>query len=122
MYDGWTAAVFKGTYQARTVAVKVSRSTISNREVRDRVSRTWPFSWFFLTAAQEFCKEAVIWRHLQHPNILPLIGVVIGPERYSLISDWMDNGTINTFTEMNPDVNRVGLVGSHAILVSQRST
>ena len=38
MYDGWTAAVFKGTYQARTVAVKVSRSTVSNREVRDRVS------------------------------------------------------------------------------------
>ena len=40
VYDGWTAAVFKGTYQARTVAVKVSRLTVSNREVRDRVSCT----------------------------------------------------------------------------------
>ena len=40
VYDGWTAAVFKGTYQARTVAVKVSRSTVSNCEVRDRVSCT----------------------------------------------------------------------------------
>ena len=72
--------------------------------------------------AQEFCKEAVIWRYLQHPNILPLIGVATGSEWYSLVSDWMDHGTINTFTEMNPDVNRVDLVGSHAILVSQRST
>ena len=70
--------------------------------------------------AQEFCKEAVIWRHLQHPNILPLIGVTITPEHYSLVSDWMDNGTINEFIEMNPDANRIDLVGPHGILVSQR--
>ena len=39
-----------------------------------------------------------------------------------MVSSWMDNGTINAFTEMNLDANRVDLVGSHAILVSQRFT
>ena len=38
VHDGWTAAVFKGTYQSHIVAVKVSRSTASNHEARDKVS------------------------------------------------------------------------------------
>ena len=37
LYDGWTAAVYKGTYRGRTVAVKVSQSTVSNREAVGKV-------------------------------------------------------------------------------------
>ena len=43
LYDGWTAAVFKRTYQGRTVAIKVSQSTVSNCEATGRVSCTLPF-------------------------------------------------------------------------------
>ena len=60
---------------------------------------------------QRFCKEAVIWRHLRHPNILPLIGVAVGHERCLMVSNWMENGTINKFIEKNRDANRMNLVG-----------
>ncbi|KAF9780907.1 kinase-like domain-containing protein, partial [Thelephora terrestris] len=59
---------------------------------------------------QDFCKEAVIWRHLHHPNIVPLIGVIISPGQCLLVSDWVDNGTINQFIKMNPDANRIDLL------------
>ncbi|KAF9647923.1 kinase-like protein, partial [Thelephora ganbajun] len=59
---------------------------------------------------QKFCKEAVIWRHLRHPNILPLVGVTIGQGRCSMVSDWMENETINQFTRRNKDANRIDLL------------
>ena len=66
--------------------------------------------------AQTFCKEAVIWRHLRHPNILPLVGVTLGQGRCSMVSDWMENGTINQFIESDRDANRINLVGYLIIL------
>ena len=29
------------------------------------------------TIAQRFCKEAIRWKALNHPNVLPLLGVTI---------------------------------------------
>ncbi|KAF9789150.1 hypothetical protein BJ322DRAFT_1176897 [Thelephora terrestris] len=83
MHVGQTAVVFKGIYQGRSVAVKLLHG---------------------------FCKEAVIWRHLHHPNIVPLIGVAISPGQCLLVSDWVDDGTIDQFIKMNPDVNRIDLL------------
>ncbi|KAF9780901.1 kinase-like domain-containing protein, partial [Thelephora terrestris] len=57
-----------------------------------------------------FCKEAVIWRHLHHPNIVPLIGVAISPGQCLLVSDWVDNGTIDQFIKMNPNVKCTNLL------------
>ena len=123
VYDSDTTAVFKGTYLGRPVAVKILQSYVSDRQVTLMVRSIVVLDYTgdsSLHAIQKFCKEAVIWRHLRHPNILPLVGVTINPELCSLVSDWMDNGTINSFTKMNPDANRIDLVGSHVILVSQR--
>ncbi|KAF9785442.1 kinase-like domain-containing protein [Thelephora terrestris] len=94
VWSGENAKVFKGSYRGRPVAVKVVQLYADNREMTLR----------------RFCKEAVIWRHLRHSNILPLVGVAIGPGRCSLVSNWMDNGTINAFIERNPDANRVDLL------------
>jgi len=52
----------------------------------------------------------VIWRHLRHPNILPLVGVTLGQGRCSMVSNWMENGTINQFVKDNQDANRIDLL------------
>jgi serine/threonine protein kinase len=60
---------------------------------------------------QKFCREVVVWRALRHPNILPLIGVVMFEGHFEMLSDWMANGNLVDFINARPDVNRIGLVG-----------
>jgi serine/threonine protein kinase len=63
------------------------------------------------TAPQRFCREVMAWKTLRHPNILPLIGVVVSQTQFAMISDWMANGNINNFIKTHPDANRLELVG-----------
>ena len=51
------------------------------------------------------------WKILRHPNILPLIGVMMSETHFAMISDWMVDGNINDFVKAHPDVNRLALVG-----------
>ncbi|KAE9397629.1 kinase-like protein [Gymnopus androsaceus JB14] len=56
----------------------------------------------------EFCNEALIWRQLEHPNILPLLGVnadLFSPS-FCLISPWMENKDVMTYLRKNPTHNR----------------
>ena len=59
---------------------------------------------------QRFCKEAITWKTLQHPNVLPLIGVTMTKNKFALISDWMTNGNLNEFVNANPTADRLRLV------------
>ena len=59
---------------------------------------------------QRFCQEAVAWRHLQHANILPLLGVTLVERRFAMVSEWMENGNINDFIQNDPKANRTKLV------------
>jgi hypothetical protein len=54
-----------------------------------------------------------MWKTLRHPNVLPLIGVMMSETQFAMISDWMVNGNINDFVRAHSDANRLGLVGSH---------
>ena len=51
------------------------------------------------------------WKFLRHPNVLPLIGVMVSENQFAMISDWMANGNINDFMKAHPDANRLELVG-----------
>ena len=51
-----------------------------------------------------------MWRSLQHPNVLPLVGVTITETQFAMVSEWMVNGNINDFVKAHPDANRLGLV------------
>ena len=62
---------------------------------------------------QTFCQEAVMWKHLTHPNILPLLGVTISP--LQLVSDWMPGGDLPGYIEEHPNADRVGLVGDPSL-------
>ena len=55
-----------------------------------------------------FCKEAVTWKSLEHPNILPLLGATISPSQ--LVSAFMPAGDLSKYIPKNPDANRLGLV------------
>ncbi|ESK85279.1 kinase-likeprotein [Moniliophthora roreri MCA 2997] len=43
-----------------------------------------------------FCREAILWRALKHPYVLPFLGVdsETFPGSFCLISPWMKNGTV----------------------------
>ena len=51
-----------------------------------------------------------MWKPLQHPNILPLIGVMMSEARFALVSEWMENGTIKDFVKAHPEADRFELV------------
>ena len=65
-----------------------------------------------LTAiVQRFCKEAIRWKALNHPNVLPLLGVTVDTGQFVMVSEWMENGNIIEFIRSHQDVDRFELVG-----------
>ncbi|KIK53350.1 hypothetical protein GYMLUDRAFT_179106, partial [Collybiopsis luxurians FD-317 M1] len=92
---GGFADIWRGILNEKPVCLKVLRLTLERDEkARDEIR-------------QQFCHEALVWRQLHHPNILPLLGVnidVFHPS-FCLISPWMSNGDIITFLKQNPQHN-----------------
>ncbi|KAJ7792928.1 kinase-like domain-containing protein [Mycena olivaceomarginata] len=86
----------KGLARGQTVAVKTVR-LFQDNEVR--------------AAAQQFGREALIWRQLSHPNLLPFFGPHYWDSKLCLISPWMSNGHILHFlANAPPDTDRVSLM------------
>ena len=59
-------------------------------------------------------REMGIWKRVNHPNIVPFLGVTYGfgmEGNASLVSLWMPNGTLHTFLE-NYDLY---LTGAHRL-------
>ncbi|KAK0439972.1 kinase-like domain-containing protein [Desarmillaria tabescens] len=57
---------------------------------------------------KDFCREALVWRNLQHPNVLCVIGInedLFHPS-FCLISPWMKNGNIISFLSQHPEHNQ----------------
>ena len=52
-----------------------------------------------------------MWKALQHPNVLPLIGAMMSETRFAMISEWMVNGNICSFVKAHPNADRLVLVG-----------
>jgi serine/threonine protein kinase len=51
-----------------------------------------------------------MWKPLDHPNVLPLLGVIMSEIQFTMVSKWMPNGNINEFVKKCPDANRFELV------------
>jgi len=52
------------------------------------------------------------WKALNHPNVLPLLGVTMDDNHFAMVSEWMVKGNINEYIQTNNDANRFELVGS----------
>ena len=67
--------------------------------------------------SQTFCQEAVMWKYLTHPNVLPFLGVTISP--LQLISDWMPGGDLPGYIEKHSDADRIELVSGLSVVSVQ---
>jgi serine/threonine protein kinase len=63
-------------------------------------------------------QEAVVWKRLDHPNIVPLLGITSTP--LQLVSVWMSGGDLTEHITEHPDVNRLGLVGISSVVFDPR--
>ncbi|KAK7037380.1 hypothetical protein VNI00_011130 [Paramarasmius palmivorus] len=64
---------------------------------------------------KEYLREAIIWRQLRHPNVLPCLGLYYlddTQQRVCLVSPWMDNGNLVEYIRAHPreSVNHVQLM------------
>jgi len=111
--SGGFSDVWLGGYEEKSVAIKVMRckNSRSLQKIKKVRAVDLPLSQPSLIMVQDFCREAVVWKHLSHPNILPFIGVTTNDERDALISPWMRNGTIIKYLRNN-QVNPLKLARS----------
>ncbi|KAJ7139274.1 kinase-like domain-containing protein [Mycena epipterygia] len=88
--------VWKSLVGGRTVAVKSMR-IFQDADIKE--------------ALKEFGREAVIWRQLSHPNLLPFFGLYYLDTRLCLVSPWMEHGHLLQFLRNAPStIDRVSLI------------
>ncbi|KAG8688066.1 hypothetical protein FRC08_011637 [Ceratobasidium sp. 394] len=51
-------------------------------------------------------REIHTWSKLRHPHVLRLLGLVMYRDRISMVSPWVDNGTVRYYLARAPEVNR----------------
>ncbi|KIK56135.1 hypothetical protein GYMLUDRAFT_825171 [Collybiopsis luxurians FD-317 M1] len=97
---GGYADIWRGLWNERPVCLKVLRFFIEQDE-RARAQMR-----------KQFCREALVWRQLKHPNILSLLG--INTELFSpslcLVSPWMKNRDVITYLKQNQNHNLLSVL------------
>ena len=66
-----------------------------------------------MTTGQAFCREVVLWKQFKHPNVLSLTGASRSLNTFTMVSEWMEHGTIMDFVTACPGTNRLKLVSTH---------
>ncbi|KAJ8077740.1 hypothetical protein PM082_002173 [Marasmius tenuissimus] len=94
--------VYKGVIGGQTVCLKLPR-IFEDTEDPDADK-----------LIKEYMREAIVWRQLNHPNLLPFIGVYYldeAPNQLCLISPWMERGDLTRYLKsaqkQNADVDRL---------------
>ena len=104
--------VYEGTLNNTRVSVKRVRVYSGKKTTSFKVRSRPHYTHYLLllTTPQALYREAVVWKHLAHPNIVPLLG--IAPTPLELISEWMPGGVLTEYLKANPNVDRLHLVGA----------
>ncbi|KAJ7145863.1 hypothetical protein C8R44DRAFT_582160, partial [Mycena epipterygia] len=81
-FRGGFGDIYRASYAGNMVAVKRVRTFHNDADPR--------------RIRLQFCREALVWQNLQHPFILPLIGIdrEIFPPSLCMVSPWMEHGTV----------------------------
>ncbi|KAJ7279128.1 kinase-like domain-containing protein [Mycena rebaudengoi] len=81
-FGGGFGDIYRATYAGKTVALKHVRTFHRDADLR--------------RIRLQFCREALVWQHLRHPHILPLIGIDRDsfPPSLCMVSPWMEHGTV----------------------------
>ncbi|KAE9382885.1 kinase-like protein [Gymnopus androsaceus JB14] len=61
---------------------------------------------------KEFSQEVLVWSQLEHPNILPFLGINMDlfPGRYCLVSPWCGHGSVMNYLSMHPEVDKMEII------------
>jgi hypothetical protein len=59
---------------------------------------------------QSFKREFLIWKQLEHENILPLLGITVIDGIPCTVSEWMENGTMDAYLIAHEDIDILELV------------
>jgi serine/threonine protein kinase len=113
---GGFADIFKGRLVDQEIAVKVLK-VYQKSDIEKLLKVTLKYVIFVMSTEghfQEFSSEAVTWRQLFHPNVLPFYGVyqlARNPPRVCLACPWMENGNLARFlADRAPNTDCVPLV------------
>lgn len=114
---GGSGTVSKCEYRGQEVAVKVLQSGRHSSQEMSKVSHHWSTQILMSSAnpphyLQRFWKEVITWKAIQHPNVLPLLGVAMAGEQFAMVSEWMANGNVKEYVGAHQDANRYKLVSS----------
>ncbi|KAK1231149.1 hypothetical protein PQX77_005740 [Marasmius sp. AFHP31] len=68
---------------------------------------------------KEYLREAIVWKQLRHPNLLPFLGIYYlddTRQEICLVSPWMDRGNLVQYLKDNPQesVNHLSLISDVA--------
>jgi hypothetical protein len=88
------------------VAIRVPRASSKGDDFRD-VSSQRLIIWVHLTSHvyQSFQREASRWSIFDHPNLLPLWGIIDFQNRLCAVSPWMANGTAIDFVRRHSNID-----------------
>ena len=101
-----------GKYQGCNVAIKCLKTDVGDTGRVFKVPLMNIVNHCRSTFVQMFCREVITWKHLSHPNILPLLGVSISTDTLCLriLTLWIVNGNVMQYARSNPVANRLQLV------------
>ncbi|KAJ6570716.1 kinase-like domain-containing protein [Mycena sp. CBHHK59/15] len=92
-FGGGFGDIYRASYKGKTVALKHMRTFHRGADLR--------------RIRLHFCREALVWQHLNNPYILPLIGIdrESFPLSHCMVSPWMEHGTVLTYLDNHGRAN-----------------
>ena len=109
--------VYRGTFGRSRVCVKHMRVYQNNCERTSQVNYYLVPTSHHSRALQIFYQEAVTWKRVTHAKVLSLRGVIITPDRFMFVSNFMSNGTLLDYIKNQDDPDKLRLVCDHSIFV-----
>ncbi|KAJ6476335.1 kinase-like domain-containing protein [Mycena sanguinolenta] len=92
-FGGGFGDIYRASYGGERVALKRMRHFLRGSDLR----RT----------RLKFCREALLWKDLRHPHILPFLGIDADsfPSFLCMVSPWMENGTVINYLKTHGHAN-----------------
>ncbi|KAF8169206.1 kinase-like domain-containing protein, partial [Mycena galopus ATCC 62051] len=85
VFGGGFGDIYRASYGDQRVALKRMRYFVHGSDLR--------------RMHLKFCREALLWKDLHHPNILPFLGIDRDsfPSSLCMVSPWMDHGVVMNY-------------------------
>ncbi|KAF8183723.1 kinase-like domain-containing protein [Mycena galopus ATCC 62051] len=92
-FGGGFGDIYRALYGDQCVALKRMRHFLRGSDLR--------------RIRLKFCREALLWKELHHPHILPFLGIDRDsfPSSFCMVSPWMEHGTVMHYLKTHGHAN-----------------